>query len=63
MAKIGEDWRDMDRDLKKLLDCDLDDWDYDFVNTLTDRLGKYGADTYMSKAQTEQFERIKEEYL
>ena len=44
--------------------CDymLSGWDEQFINDMTNNLGKYGRETLISSSQWEQLRRIKEQY-
>lgn len=53
----------LERDLCRLDDCDLDDWDFEFIEDLSNRVIKYGKRVVITGRQWEQFERIKGEHL
>lgn len=53
---------EVDRLVAKLQDCDLSEWDQDFVENLAERLGRYGSRTHISDLQYEQLERMRGDY-
>lgn len=57
------EFRDLDRTLAKLQDCDLSAWDRDFVDDMVKRIGRYEEKTFVSAKQWEQIERMKGQYL
>lgn len=60
--KRREDIEDLDKLLSALQDLDLSAWDTDFVNDMTDRLGKYGESAHVTGKQWEQLERMRNQY-
>lgn len=56
-----EEIAELDSLLAKLLDCDLSDWDQDFVDDLTKRVDK-GTIKTVTPRQWEQLERMKGQY-
>lgn len=38
----------------------LTPWDQEFIDSLSDRLGKYGRDTFLTPRQWEQLNRLQE---
>ena len=59
----ADELAELDRTLARLGDCDLSQWDRDFVDDMVKRLGRYRANTHVSGKQWEQLERMKEQYL
>jgi len=57
------EWEALDETLAKLADCDLGEWDQDFVDDMTKRVAKYGTSVTVSGKQWAQLERMKEQYL
>lgn len=53
---------DLDKLLSKLQDCDLKEWDQDFVDDMTDRVAKFEGRTHVSGSQWEQLERMRRQY-
>lgn len=54
--------KQLDRLLAKLQDCDLGDWDADFVDDMTKRMGRYGPEIFLSARQEEQINRLKRQH-
>lgn len=48
--------------LSALQDKDLNDWDQDFVDDMTEKHDKYGDFTHVSGKQWEQLERMRKQY-
>ena len=57
------DFESLDRLLSKLDDCDLGQWDRDFVDDMVKRVGKYGVDTIVTAKQWEQLQRMQDQHL
>ena len=57
-----EQFREADDICKAALDYMLSGWDEQFINDMTNNLGKYGRETLISSSQWEQLRRIKEQY-
>jgi len=57
-----EEAAELDKLLAKFQDCDLGDWDHDFVDSLTDRLTKFDSRIRISPREWQQLERMKEQY-
>lgn len=55
--------KELEHNLSKLDDCDLGEWDRDFIDSLSKRVIRYGAKTVITGKQWAQLERIKEQYL
>lgn len=55
--------KDLEKTLTKLDDCDLGEWDRDFVDDMARRVMKYEEKTVISPRQWEQLERIKGQHL
>lgn len=55
--------RDLERLLAKLDDCDLGEWDRDFIDDLCRRVMKFEERTTLTGKQWTQLQRIKEQYL
>lgn len=53
---------DLDKLLAKLSDCDLSDWDYDFVEDMVKRLSKLKNRLNITSLQWEQLERMRGKY-
>lgn len=53
----------MDKLLSKLQDCDLSQWDSDFVDDLAKRIEKFGNRTTFTARQLDQIDRMEKEYL
>jgi len=53
---------DLDKLLSKLLDCDLSDWDQDFVDDMVKKLGKFDNRIVITPRQWEQLERMRSKY-
>ncbi len=49
--------------LVDLDECDLGDWDRNFIDDMKDRVEKYGRDTMISARQQEQLTRMEEKHL
>lgn len=54
----ADEHKRLDRLLAKLQDCDLGDWDADFVDDMTKRLGRYGLSLFVSARQRDQLDRL-----
>lgn len=52
----------LDKLLAKLVDCDLSDWDSDFVDDMIKRLEKRGNAMVATGLQEEQLERMRRQY-
>lgn len=53
----------LDKTLSRLVDCDLNEWDRDFVDSMIKRVGRYGRETSVSPRQWEQLDRMERQYL
>lgn len=60
--KRKENVADLDKLLSALQDCDLSEWDTDFVNDMTDKLEKFGDSIHVTGKQWEQLERMRSQY-
>jgi hypothetical protein len=58
-----EEYDRTDRLLARLCNCDLSEWDQDFVDDQIKRLGRYGEDTTFSARQLDQLDRMERQYL
>lgn len=64
MPVLTEDeYRDLDKVLPKLAECDLGTWDRNFVEDITRRFVQWGDMLVITPKQWEQIERMKEQYL
>lgn len=54
----ADEHKRLDRLLSKLQDCDLGDWDADFVDDMTKRIGRYGVSLFVSARQWDQLDRL-----
>ena len=54
--------KELDSLLSQLQDCDLSDWDSDFVFDMVKRLAKYGNKVVVSEKQQEQLDRMATQY-
>lgn len=57
-----ERYAELDKLLAKLQDCDLSQWDQDFVDDMVKRLTKFKERTTVTAKQWEQLERMKSQY-
>lgn len=53
---------ELDTLLGKLQDCDLTEWDQDFVDDMTKRVGRFGSHFKPTGLQQEQLERMRKQY-
>lgn len=59
----SEEYDRVDRLLARLCNCDLGEWDQDFVDDQIKRLGYFGEDTAFSARQLDQLDRMERQYL
>lgn len=57
-----EEGQALDRLLGKLQDCDLGQWDQDFVDDMGRRIDKFGPSIFISARQEEQIDRLKRQH-
>jgi hypothetical protein len=57
-AEIAE----LDKLLSKLQDCDLGEWDQDFVDSMVKKLALFERRTVITPRQWEQLERLRSQY-
>lgn len=60
--KRKDEAEELDKVLSALQDCDLSEWDIDFVNDMTDKLAKWGDRIIITGSQWAQLERMKNQY-
>ena len=53
---------DAEKLLAKLQDCDLGEWDQDFVDDMVKRIDRWGSRTTITGSQWEQLERMRTQY-
>jgi hypothetical protein len=56
------EFKNLQRDLLALDDCDLSDWERTFVDDMMARADKYGSGTRLSGLQTSKIEQMKEKH-
>lgn len=54
---------ELDKLLAKLMDCDLGEWDQDFVDDMAKRLKKYEGNLTVTPRQWDQLQRMEKQYL
>lgn len=59
----SREFKQLTRDLVKLDDCDLGEWDREFIDDLMSRVEKYDRRVRLSGKQWVQLDRIKEKHL
>jgi len=59
----SQETKELDRLLAELSDCDLSEWDADFVHDMIKRLAKHGNNVNVTGKQQEQLNRMKDRYL
>lgn len=57
-----EEGKALGRLLVKLKDCELGDWDADFVDDMAKRISRHGPEIYLSARQEEQLDRLKRQH-
>lgn len=57
-----EEVADLDRLLTRLQDCDLSEWDQDFVDNMVKRLSKFFDRIHVTPLQWEQLERMRRQH-
>jgi hypothetical protein len=63
MSLTTEEYQRIDNLLARLGNCDLSEWDLDFVDDQIKRLGRYGEDAAFSARQLDQLDRMERQYL
>lgn len=58
-----EEFKELERDLIALDDCDLGEWDRDFIDDMCRRVMRFKRKVIVSGKQQKQLERMKEQYL
>lgn len=58
----ADEHKDLKKTLSALRAVSLNEWDTDFVDSLTDKLEKYGDRVRVSSLQWEQLERMRRQY-
>lgn len=62
LSDKAEETADLDKLLSALQDCDLNEWDQDFVDNMTKRAARFGTRTTVTPLQWEQLERMRKQY-
>jgi hypothetical protein len=58
-----DDFNEMERTLSRLDDCDLREWDRDFVDDMLRRCFKHREQMHVTPRQWEHINRMKDQYL
>lgn len=60
--EIGEDYDDLVQFLEDVEEEDLTDWEATFVSDMLAKLEQYGKGTFVSSAQHDVIDRLREKY-